>query len=163
MLPRTLVAASFLVALTGCPSGGGSPDPSTASSGHTVPTSAPAGSGPLAMLDPNAARQESWQLEKGPAMFLAWDAQHLRVSAGCRQPSGQMDCEALRFARGGPTVELTAQDRARMAPPGGLVCRKIGNVLTTGRDPRGNEDGFCVFHDGSMISQGSLEFHTLKQ
>jgi hypothetical protein len=120
------------------------------------------GSGPLANLDPNQAKQETWQLDRGPAPFLNFEAQHLRISAGCRQPTGQMDCEALRFARRGPTVELDARERGRAVPAGATICVKLHNQLTTGRDPRGNEDGFCIFPDGSMIATGSLEYHTLK-
>lgn len=120
------------------------------------------GSGPLASLDPNAAKQETWQLERGPAPFLNFEAQRMRISAGCRAPSGQMDCDALRFARGGQQVTLTPQEKMRMGAPGAAVCMHIKNQLLTGRDPKGNEDGFCVFPDGSMIATGSLEYYTLK-
>jgi hypothetical protein len=73
-----------------------------------------------------------------------------------------MDCEALRVARAGPSVELTPQDRARAAPPGATACIKLRHQIETGRDPKGNEDGFCVFNDGSMIATGSLELYVLK-
>ena len=147
------------------------PGPSAAADEHLVERRAPPGpgpgpgpapTGPLAVLDPNTAKQETWQLERGPAPFLNFEAQHLRISAGCRAPNGQMDCEALRFARGGPSVELTPQEKMRMGAPGAAVCMHTKHQLTTGRDPKGNEDGFCVFADGSMIATGSLEYHTLK-
>ena len=152
-----LVLALLLV--TGCPSSsGGIPGPNTGSSGTT---SSPA-SGPLANLDPNQAKQETWTTDRGPIAFLNFEAQHLRISASCRQPTGQMDCEALRAVRAGPSVELTPQDKARMAPPGATACIKMHHQLTTGRDPAGNEDGFCIFNDGSLIATGSLELYVLR-
>jgi hypothetical protein len=154
----SLVLALVLVA--GCPSGGSGPGPNTGSSGTTSgpgPTS-----GPLANLDPNQAKQETWTTDRGPIAFLNFEAQRLRISASCRQPTGQMDCEALRAVRGGPQVELTPQDRMRAAPPGATVCVKMHHQLTTGRDPGGNEDGFCIFNDGSLIATGSLELYVLK-
>ena len=163
MLARAFLVPALVVSLSACPSG---PDPHVpSSSGQTTsnhgPANAPATSA-LASLDPNRAKQETWTLERGPAPFLNFEAEHLRISASCRLPTGQMDCEALRFARKGPSVELTAQDRSRAAPPGALICMKTKNQLATGRDAKGNEDGFCVFSDGSMIATGSLEYHTLK-
>ena len=164
--------AAIVLSLTACPSKS-TPDPNSAASGQTTASTAPPATssggpsaqagGPLAALNPSDAKQETWQLESGPVPFLNWDAQHLRISASCKKPTGQLDCQALQAARGGPTVELTQQDRARMVPPGALVCKKLHNQLTTGRDPGGNEDGFCVFPDGSMISQGSLAQYALKQ
>ncbi len=149
-------------ATTAGPSSGPGPGPASgpgpgSASGQTTPPG-----GPLAALDPATAKQETWQLERGPAPFLNFEAQQLRISAGCRAPNGQLDCEALRFARGGPTVTLTSQEKMRMGAPGAAVCMHIKNQLTTGRDPKGNEDGFCVFGDGSMIATGSLAYHTLK-
>ena len=153
---------ALLAALTGCPSGGGTPGPQTGSSGTTSTTQAPPQGGPLANLNPNEAKQETWQTEHGAVPFLNFEAQRLRVSASCRQASGQMDCEALRTVRAGPSVELTPQDRARAAPPGATACMKLHQKLETGRDPKGNEDGFCVFGDGSMIATGSLENYVVK-
>ncbi len=162
----TALAASILSGLMGC-AGGDSPRPQPPTNTNGQPGPGPGvppgpGSGPLAVLDPTSAKQESWQLERGPAPFLNFEAQHLRISAGCRTPAGQMDCEALRFARGGPQVVLTPQEKGRMGAPGAAVCSHIKNQLLTGRDPKGNEDGFCVFADGSMIATGSLEYHTLR-
>jgi hypothetical protein len=156
-----LPGAFFLAVLAGCPSGGGAPGPNTGSSG-TTSGPGPAPSGPLANLNPNEAKPETWQTEGGPVPFLNFEAQRLRISASCQKPSGQMDCEALRVARAGPSVELTPQDRARAAPPGATACVKLRQKLETGRDPKGNEDGFCVFSDGSMIATGSLENYVLK-
>jgi hypothetical protein len=152
-----------LLLVAGCASGGGAPGPNTGSSGTTSSnaTAGPA-SGPLANLDPNQAKQETWTTDRGPIAFLNFEAQHLRISASCRQPTGQMDCEALRAVRAGPSVELTPQDKARMAPPGATACVKMHHQLTTGRDPARNEDGFCVFNDGSLIATGSLELYVLK-
>jgi hypothetical protein len=155
-----MTRAAILVlsaALLGCPSGGTGPGPQTGSSGGPPPPN-----GPLANLNPNDAKQETWQTERGALPFLNFEGQRLRVSASCRQPSGQMECEALRVVRAGPQVELTPQDRARAAPPGATACMKLHQKLETGRDPRGNEDGFCVFGDGSMIATGSLENYVIK-
>jgi putative hemolysin len=162
---------SVLLLLAACAGGNGQqPDPNVPNGQTTSTGGVSQGPGPdpataggsLANLDPSQAKQETWQLDKGPTPFLHWEGQHLRISAGCRQPTGQMDCDALRFVRRGPSVELTPQEKARMAPPGATVCVKIRNQLTTGRDPKGNEDGFCIFPDGSMIATGSLEYHALK-
>jgi len=168
----TALTVSFLAALSaqiGC-AGGDAPRPQPPTNTNGLPPGpgpgpgpGPAtGTGPLATLDPSTAKQESWQLDRGPAPFLNFEAQHLRISAGCRTPTGQMDCDALRFARGGQQVTLAPQEKMRMGAPGAMVCNHIKNQLVTGRDPKGNEDGFCVFPDGSMIATGSLEYHTLK-
>jgi putative hemolysin len=43
--------------------------------------------------------------------------------------------------------------------PGAVVCLKLGGESVVGLDVRGNENSFCRFDDGSLISNGSLHAH----
>lgn len=152
-----LALLPLLLLTAGCPK---SQDGAAASSSTTG--SGPAASGPLATLSAKDGREEMWKLDQGTLPFLRFDAQRVVLSGSCRTPAGTLDCEALRFLKSGTTVELGPADHAGGMSPGTAVCRKTKHQIMTGTGPTGNEDGFCRFGDGSMVSVGALEIYNLK-
>lgn len=159
---RTLLAVTATVAslfALGCPSkdtqgAGGATTPSSASSGA---------SGPLATLESAPFANETWTAQDGQAMpFVFFAQQNVRVSAQCRQPNGQLACDAIRQLRNAPPVELSNSALNGGISAGTRVCQTLKRQLVSGRDGSGNEDGFCRFADGSMVSTGALEQYALQ-
>jgi len=88
---------------------------------------------------------------------LAFDddrARHMILSKDC---AAKLDCEAYRalgkaslkgiYPRGGTS-------------PGAVACgKKLGGEVVIGKDSDGNENAFCRFGDGSMVSCGSITWH----
>lgn len=89
--------------------------------------------------------------------FLYFTNQKVRVSAQCRQPNGQLACDAIRQVRGGMPVELTSRDLNSGISGGSKACLKLHHQVVNGRNSVGAEDGFCRFPDGSLLSTGALE------
>lgn len=151
-----LVAAVLLssAVFLGCPS-----KDNQSSSGATSPADATnTGTGPLATLESAPFLNEVWTSQEGQQMpFIFYARENVRVSAQCRQASGQLACDALRPVRGGMPVEIPARELTGGMSAGMKVCLKLGQKLVTGHNSAGNEDGFCRFPDGSMISNGALE------
>jgi putative hemolysin len=144
------------LALTGCPS-----KDNTSSSGATSPPSGSMGpgTGPLANLESAPFANEVWIAQEGGAQmpFIFYTQQNVRMSAPCRNGAGQLDCEAIRFLRGGKPVDVPRRMLTGSVSAGTRACTKMGNQLVTGRSPNGAEDGFCRFPDGSLLSTGALE------
>jgi putative hemolysin len=142
------------VALLGCPS-----KDSSSSSGATSPSGAPsAGTGPLASLESAPALNETWTTQEGQALpFLFYAQQNVRISAQCRQPNGQLACDAIRQLRNGAPVALTSRDLNGGMSAGTKACIKLGQRLLTVHNAMNAEDGICAFPDGSMVSTGALE------
>lgn len=152
--------------VVGCSSGTQS-NPASGSSGAvpvaattaTAATSA-AVSGPLA-LSASKAQRVTYTVDGAPKELLDFDAEKVRVSASCAKPDGTLDCDAMRLLRRTKSVQLTAAELSRGIPAGAVICTKLKIPSTTGHDAKGNEDGFCVFPDGSLASHGSVDTHVL--
>lgn len=145
-----------LLSLTGCPS-----KESSSSSGATSP--APSGSGPLAGLETQPSVSEQWTAQDGrPLPMLYFQAQNVRISAPCKKPSGQLDCDAIRQLRNGQPIEVSARGASPSLSMGTKGCMKMHYQLITGRNSVGAEDGFCTFPDGSMVSTGALEQYGMR-
>lgn len=157
------------VSATGCssgtqaspaPSGSGAAVSSTAASSPAdgAPAEAPAGALPLQVKN---AQKATYTIDGAPKEFLVFSAEKVTVSASCGKPDGGLDCEAMQLLRRGKSVQLTPAESSRGIPPGAAVCAKLKIMSTTGRDAKGNEDGFCTFADGSLVSHGSVDTHVL--
>ncbi len=94
--------------------------------------------------------------------FIYFQQQNVRVSAQCRQPTGQLACDAIRQVRDGQPVALTGRELNAGVSAGTKACMKLGQKLVSGRNAVGAEDGFCRFPDGSMISTGALEQYGMR-
>jgi hypothetical protein len=147
----------LLVSVTGCPS-----KESSSSSGATPPA-APVGSGPLANLESQPSVAEPWTAQDGRALpMLYFQAQNVRISAQCKQPNGQLNCDAIRQLRNGQPVEVAARGSSPSMSMGTKGCQKLHYPLVTARNSVGAEDGFCQFPDGSMLSTGALEQYGMR-
>ena len=150
--------ASVLACLAGCSSGSQSNPAPTASTGATTTATVP--SGPLPLLAANATRA-TYTVDGAAKEFLVFAAEKITVSASCAKPDGTLDCEAMRLLRRGKTVKLTPAELSTGIPPGAVICKKLQITSTVGRDAKGNEDGFCTFADGSLVSHGSVDSNVL--
>jgi hypothetical protein len=156
----SLVAVvSAAVALFGCPS-----KDSQSSSGASSPSGvAGNGSGPLATLESAPFLNEVWISQDGQQMpFLYYTQQNVRVSAQCRQATGQLACDALRQIRNGMPVEIPGRELTGGISAGTKACMRLGHKLVSGHNSVGAEDGFCRFPDGSMLSTGALEQYGMR-
>lgn len=162
MLLRTSVAMlAMLVALPGCPSKDG--ERADAQAPPSGQPSSPPPSGPLAGLESSAPLAEAWTMEDGqPAPILYYARENVRVSAGCRAPSGQLACDAMRFLRGGMPVEIPRRALDGRTSAGIKVCQRLNQPIITVRNGVGSEDSFCRFPDGSLVSTGALEQYAMR-
>lgn len=158
-MKQLALVLGLLLSLTGCPS-----KDSSSSSGATTPPPAPAGSGPLATLESTPSVNEQWTAQDGRALPMVYfQSKNVRVSAQCKQPNGQLNCDAIRQLRGGlPPIEVSARGASPSLSMGTKGCMKMHYPLVTGRNPQGAEDGFCQFPDGSMASVGALEQYGMR-
>lgn len=160
---KRLLATSLAVStalLAGCPS-----KDSASSSGATSPSSSSAGAvGPLANLESAPFVSEAWTAQEGGAQmpFVFYAQQNVRLSASCRQPTGQLACDAIRYLRSGVHVEIPRRALTGNVSAGTRACAKLGYPLVSGHNAVGSEDGFCRFPDGSMLSLGALEQYGMR-
>lgn len=157
MKPIAFAAASLVaLCLAGCPS-----KDSSSSSGAT--TAAPTGAGPLANLESTQPVPEQWTSPEGqPLPMIYYGPQNVRISAQCRQPTGQLNCDAIRQLRNAPPIEMSTRGASPSMSVGTRGCMKMHYQLVTGRNSVGAEDGFCRFPDGSMLSNGALEQYGMR-
>lgn len=160
---------SWLVAIgigaAGC-SSGTQATPASGSSGAvpttptaaTTTTAAPSGALPLQAKN---AQRVTYTVDGAAKEFLDFSTERVKVSASCAKPDGSLDCEAMQLLRRGKTVQMTSAELSRGIPAGAAICAKLKIQNTTGRDAKGNEDGFCSFADGSLVSHGSVDIHVL--
>lgn len=155
---RSLFAVGIALSTAGCPS-----KDSPSSSGVTAPSAvASTVAGPLANLESSPYTSETWTSQEGAAMaFVHYTPQDVRISAQCRQPTGQLSCDAIRQLRGAP-VEVQGSALTGGISAGTRACVALKQQLTSGHDASGTEDGFCRFADGSMVSTGALERYGMR-
>ena len=165
MSSRAVASAVVILSpalLFGCPSRE-SPSSSGAASPATAPTAASTGAGPLANLESAPFVNEVWISQEGDQMpFIDYTQQNVRVSAQCRQPSGQLDCDAIRQIRSGTPVEVPRGELRGGISAGTKACMRLKHQLVSGHNSVGSEDGFCKFPDGSMLSTGALEQYGMR-
>jgi putative hemolysin len=112
-------------------------------------------------LNPQNAVRETYVFDElGPKEMLTFEAQHVRLSADCNK-NGAFQCDAARCLAKGKQVKI-GSDSPAGANPGAVACKKLGFKNASGRKNSGDEDGFCVFPDGSMASTGSLDFYVIE-
>jgi hypothetical protein len=150
-----VVSLSVAVAAAGCGgSNAGGPGPNDPQGG--APT------GPLASLDTSAPQAETWSLEGGgPAPFLFYAAENVRLSAACKPPSGPLNCAAATYLRRGAPAQVPRRQLDGRMSAGTRACMSLGNALVNGSNTVGAQDTFCRFPDGSLVSTGALEQYKL--
>jgi hypothetical protein len=157
-LASTLAVALASAALFGCPSKEGEHKDAQTSSGVTPPAA-----GPLASLESSAFVNEVWVDEGGQKLpFLYYTRENLRVSAQCRNPAGQIACDAMRFLRSGTPVDMAKRALDGRTSAGVKVCRKMNQQIVVLHNTVGAEDSMCRFPDGSLLSNGALEQYGMR-
>ena len=113
-------------------------------------------------LDPKGAKEESWMMEDlGKTDVLNFGSARVSLGKSCLKGT-TLDCEALRVLKAGAAVEVKKALLDGRMSAGMRVCQALKNPLVNGKGPGGNEDAFCKFKDGSLVSAGALETYALK-
>lgn len=155
-----LPALIFAVLLVGCPSKEGeqkdanAPPPGSGMGG-------PAPTGPLAQLESAPFMNEVWNAQGQQTQILYYSRENVRVNGQCRNPAGQLNCAALAQVRGGAPVPI-AKSELSGKPAGVIACQKLGNQLVTAVNAGSNEETFCRFKDGSLLSTNTLEQYGIR-
>ncbi len=156
---RVLALASLAFVLAGCPSKEG--EQRDANAGGQVPPpqggGQGGGSGPLAGLESSPFMNEVWNAQGQQTPILFYARENVRVSAQCRTPTGQLQCAALQQLRNGMPVEIPRRELDGRASAGVKACTKLGFTIVTAFNQVGDEESFCRFPDGSLLSTGTLE------
>ncbi len=158
MQTRALALLAVLLCV-GCPSKEGErQDAQTSSSG-----TAPVGSGPLANVEATPYINEVWTDEDGNKLAMLYFTQsNLRISASCRNGAGQLQCAAINQLRSGMPIGVPRRELTGSVSAGTKACMKANYRLTMGHNSVGDQDGFCTFPDGSMVSTGALEHYGMR-
>jgi hypothetical protein len=153
-----VLALSTTMALIGCPS-----KESTPSSSGATPPSSGNGTGPLAALESSPFMNEVWTAQEGGAQMpmLFYSRENIRISAQCRNASGQLACDAIRQMRSGTPVQIPRRSLTGNVSAGTRVCMNLRHQLVNAHNSVGAEDGFCRFPDGSLVSTGALEQYAM--
>ena len=120
------------------------------------------GSGPLAVLESSPFMNEIWMGDTGQVPFIYYPRENIRVSAQCRTASGQFTCQAMHFLRQGSPVEIDRRALDGRTSAGVKVCMRMNQPIVTVHNATGNEDSFCRFPDGSLVSNGALEQYKMR-
>lgn len=158
---RALMVLASCVVVAGCPSKEGERRDANAGGSTTPPPSA-APAGPLAGLESSPFMNEVWNAEGNRFQVLYYARENVRVSAQCRTADGQLACDALRQLRGGPPVEIPKRELDGRTSAGVKACTRLQHPLVTAMSTTGNEETFCRFPDGSLLSTGTLEQYGVK-
>ena len=93
-------------------------------------------------------------------LFLVGNTRPYFISSDCRKPTGIFDCVA--FAAFSGRLHISASSKGSRKQRGGgadagvALCSGLSGLLLRGFDARRNQNLFCAFADGSMISVGAL-------
>ena len=107
-------------------------------------------------------QEQLWNFFGKKKMMFRIEAESLLISANCMEYGKKKDCEALKAI---PLASLKGLQKYLIggARPGAVVCERVfKQMVWLGTDRDGNENTFCLFKDGSMISNGSLTHYAIK-
>jgi len=93
-------------------------------------------------------------------LFLSFPAEKLTVDEVCYKNKG--NCKAILKLASASTKGLEKEFKGG-ANRGAVICKKkMFGKLIFAADSRGNQTTFCHFPDGSLIGNGTILFHALK-
>tara|TARA_B100000925_G_scaffold291057_1_gene277864 strand:+ start:23 stop:388 length:366 start_codon:yes stop_codon:yes gene_type:complete len=77
------------------------------------------------------------------------------ISKNCSRSISK--CDAYEYLDNPPKIKFQKEDFLGGKNPGVVICQKFNDTsISIGRDLNGNQQSFCVFKDGSMLSTGIL-------
>jgi hypothetical protein len=110
----------------------------------------------------SASADESFTIAGRKTIFVSDGKRHLLISKDCEKAPGQFKCQAYGVL-GKATLRGLDPGRKGGANPGALICgQKMDGQVVVGKDDELNQNAFCLFDDGSMISCGSLVYYGRK-
>lgn len=101
--------------------------------------------------------QMSFSISGKPVVFVNDPLKHTMLSETCAK---KRDCEAYTALAKASLREIHTRGGAN---PGAVLCGKVlGGEVVIGKDRDENENSFCRFDDGSMVSCGTLAYYGRK-
>ncbi len=106
----------------------------------------------LVMVSPPAfAGCENYDLY-GKKVFICWDnALKAYLNSTCK-----VDCQAKTFIKN-PQPQKLKLDRSGGKNPASQVCLKLNHKVVIMKDPRGAQQSFCEFPDGSLVDTTAIQ------
>ena len=94
--------------------------------------------------------------------FIHRATEHVTVSATCFSKNAAPNCEAYAAVKRASLKGLKGEMHGGVEP-GAVVCAQgLHAKVVLGVDDKSNENSFCQFNDGSMVSLGGLAYHARK-
>lgn len=105
------------------------------------------------------AAEQSFELGGKQVNFFRSEEKHLTVSRGCLKSNGSLSCQAYESLSKASLDGLESKNSGG-ANPGARICdSELKGEVVIGRDKSGNENSFCRFSDGSLVSSGTLMYY----
>lgn len=104
---------------------------------------------------PPPALREVWNIGNQFFPMVRESARGVLISVGCEQK--KMKCGAYSALMSPKNYKLSEEDLSGGKNPGAVACKKHykAEILIL-RDARQNENAFCKFKDGSLISASAI-------
>ena len=96
-----------------------------------------------------------FKIDGKPVEFADLHSTNALLSRACAQTA---KCQAALAL---PRASLKNIDLRSSANPGALICEKLQGRTVIGTNRAGNQNAFCRFPDGSLVSCGSLHANAL--
>ncbi len=107
-------------------------------------------------LLPLFAHAKTWNIQGKQLKFLSVDGFSL---ANCEQGK-HSKCLAYKIMK---AISLKAETESPTdANPTALLCKGVGGLSLIGTDEKKNENSFCEFKDGSIVSASDLYASAIK-
>jgi hypothetical protein len=78
------------------------------------------------------------------------------VCKGLAGPARNGACDASRALKRASSKAIGEGELRGGKEPGAVLCRKLSGDVVVGADSQGNQQGFCVFADGSLLTTSKL-------
>jgi hypothetical protein len=110
----------------------------------------------LLLAIPAWGEEMSFAISGKQTAFVRISALHMTLSKDCEKSPGKFKCDAYSALA---KASITGTYPKGGASPGAVICEsKLGGQVMIGKDSGRNENAFCLFNDGSMVSCGSLAY-----
>lgn len=100
-----------------------------------------------------------FKIRGAKVVFVSFDRPPLLVSKSCVAKPQKLECQAATALSRASLKGSGAN--AGSANPGAVLCPKLKGRIVIGTNRIGGENSFCLFEDGSLVSNGSLGAYAL--
>lgn len=99
--------------------------------------------------------REIWNIGNQFFPMIKESKRGVLISVGCEQK--KMKCDAYSALMSPKNYKLNEEDLSGGKNPGAVACKKHYNAeILILKDARNNENSFCKFKDGSLVSASAI-------